>query len=485
MRRQNILWLGVNPPAPVEAAANVRRLSIINSVSTGSAQLNDALAHARALLISVAKADDALILKARQRLIATARQHGVPAFVIVSLADLPAVQAAFHNDEHWRRPRLVTLDNTAALLDQVLDLEPGPSWRRDVDFAGDVYSRLDEEDRLLLKRAFHDCDEVRLERLSGGSATVLQAFARLRASEAGPCPLPFFVKLDRYPKIAREIENYRSCTALFIPFYARPNLDHDRCLLGDERGIIVGNFVEHSDSLAELVTQGSAQTAISSLFDDALRGWRRQGMLPTSNLVERPLAESMGGAGRRRGAERAEERATKARQHGARMSANDLAAALDALPPIKHRQALMHGDLHAENVRVRNGQAILIDFAAVCQGPLVADPAGLETAICLTATAPDEKAWRCCMDELYEPANLARLPQIRLPGTPLSGLCDTVRQIRRFGLSEELSTSEYATAVTISLLRHSYRLPVAGEHAGRRPYLYATAEKILSAIQRQ
>jgi Ser/Thr protein kinase RdoA (MazF antagonist) len=49
----------------------------------------------------------------------------------------------------------------------------------------------------------------------------------------------------------------------------------------------------------------------------------------------------------------------------------------------------MHGDLHGENVRVRNGNAILIDFASVCSGPLTADLAALET--CLAFELPPEE----------------------------------------------------------------------------------------------
>jgi hypothetical protein len=292
------------------------------------------------------------------------------------------------------------------------------------------------------------------------------------------------VKIDRYPKIKREIENYHRCTALFVPFYARPNIDPDRCMLGFERGIIVGNFVEHSNSLAELITQGSAQTAISSLFDDALRGWRRQAILPTVSHVEQPLALSLGGAAWSKETALAEERAVKAKKFGAKLTAAELAANFDGLPSIKHRQALMHGDLHAENVRVRNGQSILIDFAAVAQGPLVADPAGLETAICLTAAAPDEGVWKAGVENLYDPSNLAQLPQTRLPGDPLANLFDAVRQIRRYGLSEEQSPNEFATAIGISLLRHAYRHAVKGEHADRRPCLFALAEKIWRAVSK-
>jgi hypothetical protein len=456
-----------------------------SNFNAGEAQFHDALAMSRGLIVSVTGVDDPLIAKVRQRHIAIAARHGVPTYLAAPLGDLPALHRLFEEVEHWRRPRIVTLYNQQGLLDSFVDHQPGPSWGRDVKFTGPGWADLGEEDKLLLHRAFQDCTEVRLESLPGGNAKVLQAFAQLRTSLAGPCPLPFFVKIDRYPKIAREIENYHRCTLLFVPFYARPNVDPDRCMLGHERGIIVGNFVEHSNSLAELITRGSAQTAISSLFDDALRGWRRQAILPTTGHVDQPLAMSLGGAAWWKGADLAEVRAGKAKRFGAKLSAADLAARFDGLPAIKHRQALMHGGLHAENVRVRNGQAILIDFAAVKQGPLVADPAGLETAICLTASEPDEAIWRSGVEELYEPSNLAQLPQTRLPGDPLANLFDAVRQIRRYGISEEQSPHEYATAIGISLLRHAYRQAVKDEHEDRRPYLFAIAEKVVRDIQKQ
>jgi hypothetical protein len=51
---------------------------------------------------------------------------------------------------------------------------------------------------------------------------------------------------------------------------------------------------------------------------------------------------------------------------------------LSALPQ-QYRLAPAHGDLHGENVRVLNGQAILIDLASVAQAPLTVDLAALET----------------------------------------------------------------------------------------------------------
>jgi hypothetical protein len=46
--------------------------------------------------------------------------------------------------------------------------------------------------------------------------------------------------------------------------------------MGLTHGILVGNFVEQSESLWDVAKRGSAQPVIYSLFDEALRGWRLQ-----------------------------------------------------------------------------------------------------------------------------------------------------------------------------------------------------------------
>ena len=67
-----------------------------------------------------------------------------------------------------------------------------------------------------------------------------------------------------------------------------------------------------------------------------------------------------------------------AKSRGVRATPDQLWTALSSLDQT-YRVAPMHGDLHGENVRVRNGNAILIDFASVAPGPLTADLAALES----------------------------------------------------------------------------------------------------------
>jgi hypothetical protein len=290
------------------------------------------------------------------------------------------------------------------------------------------------------------------------------------------------VKLDRYNRVARELTNYKDCTTHFVPFFARPNLDFDRCLLGAERGIIVGNFVENSDSLGQLVQRGTAQAAINSLFDDALRGWRSQAYMSESSVVVDSLTPS--GAIKTFSVEhrkRAEGYANEARALGATLSAEEIGNTLDALPAFRHRRALCHGDLHGENVRVRHGHAILIDFLNAGVGPLVNDAAALDTALTLSFAAP-QGVWQQMVFDLYALDNLQTVPHVRPPTAPLQELWNSVRQVRRFGLAEQLSRNEYAHAVAIHLLRHTLRKRRPGEPRERRPVMLLLAERLAKVL---
>lgn len=81
---------------------------------------------------------------------------------------------------------------------------------------------LDADQEFIVRRAFSDCTAVSLEPLSGGrSATTFFAQATLTASEVGPRPLPFFVKLDEAHKILIEVTNYQ--------LYAMGQCNHLRC----------------------------------------------------------------------------------------------------------------------------------------------------------------------------------------------------------------------------------------------------------------
>ncbi len=483
--RNNVIWLGVAPTDSDLQDAKTLRLEIVHKKGLGLSETDTALANSRAIIFSVHNGSDVLIEQATARLIGASMVHGLMVRTICPLIEVDPVTRTFSSLDAWMIPRVAAHGHTSRIFNDILDHTPGPRWNTKLRIKGDKPKYA--EDEVLLKRAFHDCTEINLCKITGGtSADVFQVFAELGDSRVGPHPLPFFVKFDRSPKIRRELDNYRDCSALFLPFYARPNLDFSRCVLGAKRGIIVGNFVEHSASLIDLANQGATQGIVGSLFDDALRGWRRQAYHHNQKPITMPLAKSLGGAawqGSQAAQKRAEACAQQAKKHGATMSAEMLANRLDALPPMTHRCATMHGDLHGDNVRVRNGQAILIDLASVGSGPLVADPASLDAALALQMEEQNFAIWQTFIDKAFDVDALLNVPGALLPATPLSHIHDMLRDIRRVGLADQLSVGEYAVAVAIFLLRHAYRKPRDGESPGRRAYLFSAAEKILLGLE--
>lgn len=486
MARQHVVWLGQEPSASAVEALKIRGLIPEVNPSVNADIQDLVLAKARGLILSVSGPEDPLLDQAYNGLLAAAFAHGLSVRLLAPLEAMDEIDRRFKDWESWRRPEMVGELALLSALNYLLSDQPGRAYDKAVKLTGDA-NHLTIEEQLLLRRAFNDAEEVKLTSLSGGnSAKVFQAYASLRDSRIGLQPLPFFVKLDRRPKILRELKNYADCTSLFVPFYARPNLDPSRCALGFERGVLVGNFVEFSRSLAELVRDGTASRAIHSLFEDALRGWRRQAFIDPNKTVLRRLAASFGGAvypdSVKKGGGRAERVARQAKTFGATRSATDLSAAIDNLPPIRHRCALAHGDLHADNVRVRDGQAILIDFASTQQRPLTADPAALEASLILHSTEADQAVWKAFVDEAYSLAALRTLPAPGPAGASMDHLRNAVRDIRRMALLDCLHADEYAIAVAIYLLRHAYRAPSQGEPAERRSYLFATADKLVSQL---
>ncbi|MER9858464.1 MULTISPECIES: phosphotransferase [unclassified Mesorhizobium] len=477
--RNRIVWVGAEPPPEIARQLSERWLMLDRRDAETAA---GALANGRALVISCNSADDTVVSIAKKQLIDEALRHGLMVRVIAPTEQLDLVQAAIKT-AFFPAEKLDAVEFLHDLGETCARFEPGPDFSHAVVFEN--AGSLRTEQLILLRRAFSDCTHVYLKPLEGGrSATVLLAHAQLADSRAGPYPLPFFAKLDRRPKIERELRNYRECTTLFVPFYARPNIDETRCVLGAEYGLIVGNFVEQSEPLSVVVETGRGQPAINSLFEDALRGWRSQAYRAGHALTKRPISASMGGALFHKPANsKLVAYAQEAAQFGPLTPPDVVARTLDALPAIPHSIALSHGDLHGDNVRVRlGGQAILIDFASVGLGPLVADPAQLEVSLILHALAP-EQDWQEMAGALYAPEALYTVPAPRAPTSPLNELWDAVRQIRRIGLGDEKAPGEYASAIAVALLRKASHHRDADEQKSRRPYLLWLAAHIADHLK--
>lgn len=316
---------------------------------------------------------------------------------------------------------------------------------------------LSDERRFLIRRAFADCSTVSLEPLSGGrSAAAYAVQARLVASAVGPRPLPFFMKLDLPDKIVAEEARYRDYASLHIPWYLRPNLDPVRCLVGLDQGVLVGSFVGQSESLWEAVLDGRGPRYIHALFEETLMGWRSQAY--QGPPMKGRLASRLGDVFRWERVK--QEHVDRARDFGEVRSPQDLWEALLNVPEQTWREAPKHGDMHAENVRVRNDDAIIIDLAKAGMGPLCADIASLEVWLSFEVPStprriPGREAWTAIVRELFAPVNVARPPNLATTDAGLDWLRACARQTRMFGSAICECNTEYATAIAVHLLRRA------------------------------
>jgi hypothetical protein len=344
------------------------------------------------------------------------------------------------------------------------------------------------EDRLLLQRGFWSCSSVTLVELTGGrsDARVFAVHMTVTGSLAGVWPQPAFAKLDRKDKIYRESWNYKQYADRFIPFGLRPNI-HE-VVIGSERGLLVGSFVDRSESLWDLARRNVAAPALTALIEETLSGWRDQAY--AEDPVEGSISEVLRLAGIW-SADRIRDRYKEfAREKGCDI---DLADTIEKLAGIKQRYRIApaHGDLHGENVRVRSGQAILIDLASVIhKAPLTLDLAALETWLAFELppmSEPDRQrfedaAWAAEIDRLYAPETFLHPPG---PSDPTSQLCwmtTVVRQLRRMGIAAQCSPTEYETAVAVQLMRRAQWDDGPPADRFRRSQGYLIGLKLLSDV---
>lgn len=475
-QRIRLVWLGAGPSATAIHACISRGLQIITG-PTAAAQLK----FAKGLIVDIT--DNAGSLRSYYSLLDQSVTHGVAAYVLCGLNDInqlaPELKARGLDTLvplFLRGAATTAIENIARTLSQPVEND---------GLALSGGNDLTEEEEILLRRAFADCNSITLRREIGGSAKVYCGFARLTASRAGPFPFPFFVKFGRSLDIRRELRNYHECTTLHVPFGQRPNIDPGRCLIGRNRGLIVGNFIERSEPLQKVVDRGGGSGSLHSLFDSALHGWRRQSFYDAAYVRTGCIADYVQLLLPARYSRRRQKLLSQRYKAAHKADANVLGfealqRIVEAVPSCEMRVGLTHGDLHGENIRVASGEAILIDFASVEEGPLSVDPAALDVSLVINSEKLGddwvpfaERAFS--FDALREP--LAPLP----PEHPAASLLDAVHFVRRQGLSSVLSAHEYPVVVALQLLR---KASVSGDSVEdpRRVTAYRLASQILTQV---
>lgn len=368
-------------------------------------------------------------------------------------------------DSALRWPAIATL---------VCDRPAGPSPKLELQFDTQALDDQFKCDRhaervLLLQRAFWNCIDLRLSFLTGGlsGASVCKAYASLEAGRvasktAGAYPHLYFVKIGPRKTIIDEYDKYCSYMFEYVPFHLGPRLRRERCNLGSTQGILVGDFVEGTESLIDCARGSRCGHAISNLFDRTLAGWRKQSSddpLRTLGdyLADRWLVEESDAL-----IALPEQQRQIVRRLGGEVEIAPLKRIFEAHSKTTPRYAPAHGDLHATNVLVRHGDAIIIDFEKLKDDyPLTYDPASLEGGLLvegfikdLNKNAINGEQLLELLKPLYTVTALSERKEILCPrGSLAEWYFDCVNQIRTLSWSAEYKSGQYALTLALCLIR--------------------------------
>jgi len=175
----------------------------------------------------------------------------------------------------------------------------------------------------------------------------------------------------------------------------------------------------------------------------------------------------------------------QAKQHGSVRTPKELWEQLLNLPEQDFYHAPMHGDMHAENVRVRNNDAIIIDLANARDGPLCADVASLEVWLAFQVPStdkhiPNRAVWEMVVKDLFSPVEVTRPPRLASADVGLDWLRGCIRQTRMIAGAICECETEYPTAIALHLLRRAqYLVESDEEDAYRRGYAYFLGSQLV------
>lgn len=456
--RPEVLWFGTPPPPETKREFVQRNLHLLCCASADGVDTSNACA----AVFQFGSDMPEHVVRAADVHVRTLIDSGLRVDLIADDDEtMGRVQASTKSVLNVAGVAVRTDTPAHSLAEKIARHNAGQRPRADlkIEVAGDR-EPLREADKILFKRAFAHCSRIVLEELTGdlSQARVFAVHMTVHTSNAGAWPQPDFAKLDRRNKIDQEYRNYREYADRYIPFGLRPNI-HDP-VFGAERGLLVGSFVDRSESLWNLARRNLAARAVTSLIEETLGGWRDQayGRDPDEGSVVQAMID----AGILRPCKLQSRYVEDAFHFGITAKPEII---LDQLGKLRqrYRSAPAHGDLHGENVRVRNDHAIVIDLASVVRSaPLTADLAALETWLafqmpleCNPQVYEDaiSAIWAAEIDRLYAPSSFLHPPGPCDPTSKFCWMSSVVRQLRRMGIAVQSCSTEYQAAVAVQLLR--------------------------------
>jgi len=453
--RKKVIWVGKEPESDIEKHFSEFEL-ILSYKNHERALSDDELAYGVSLILDVSDTKAGLFITRIPSLIIPALNHGLKVLVICSLKNVELFNFKLAEVSIPGQVEFISRElQKDVLVKRVLfhGCSVGKAYKNSCSIKSKI--QLKTPHVIFLKRAFSDCKEIYLEELSSGKSG--SVFCVHAISEQGRYP-PFFAKFDDKEKIKKELDNYKYFVNTFIPFNLRPNLSEERCITGAYEGLLVGDFVEHSESFADAIRHENAKIAVTSLFEETLHSWRNP-VTENPNLAK--LFDEIKFADLTPQRQFAlHDRFCQSKKFGYTLPPLDLIDSLNSLPAVKHNFVLVHGDLHGENIRVRNKESLLIDFYSVVSGPSSRDSASLEVWLAFSKW-PDNlnfRSWKKLVDDLFKDFNkVIGLPQTKFRHDVGYQVWNCIRQIRKFAFNDQIHEIEYQISLAYWLYKHSTR----------------------------
>lgn len=325
---------------------------------------------------------------------------------------------------------------------------------------------LSAAEEILVRRAFHDYDSLRLQPLTGGKsgASVWHVVPEGRAASTKPICL--VAKIDSLDKIRQECSN-AGIVRNNIASRHRMDARQERTVEGADKGAVVYEHVARVSAFREVVEKRPA-----ALIRSVLTGALPQAIQTT----ERPVGVEL--ADRTLKIVPWSRLRKQLRVWAMGPHPDELEALLRASPPQPCSSGFVHGDLHVGNLFVAGGsdEVVLIDYGSVMENaPTAMDAACLEVSL----TFPPSHA---SSHTLIDPAWIREAYSFPLvSSTKAAGdwLVEAVRAIREHVYRAQCAAPAYALLVAGYLLRFA-----TYETDNRASMAYQLASQMIAAVSR-
>lgn len=143
-----------------------------------------------------------------------------------------------------------------------------------------------------------------------------------------------------------------------------------------------------------------------------------------------------------------------------------------------------HNDLHSQNVRVRGGDAIIIDFSAGKKdSPIVRDVADLEASLFIDSFSKENRSAVDILKSvmpLYKSGAIKHQP--RIPAHDKSEwFYSAVQQLRRYGRHVSKSDNQYAAYLAAAFLKKASKdANITGLQGDLRAMSFCIAELLIA-----